>query len=170
LGYRCQLPEIGHIDGAFLEAELEEVVATADSLDRALAAVAGIESFVTEQVGAVNAPDLSELTKDLHLAKGIVAERLARRGIGDGADAGAAESGGVAAGISGAINSREDVVWALDRICDYFQRNEPTSPVPHYLRRAQKLVAMDFLDILREMTPDGVHQAETIFGVRSEEQ
>jgi type VI secretion system protein ImpA len=37
-----------------------------------------------------------------------------------------------------------------------------------YLRRAQRMVSMEFLDILREITPDGVHQAETIFGVRQE--
>lgn len=162
-------PEMAHIDGAFMEAELDDVRATYDAIEQAIAYTGAIETAITEQVGVANAPDLSNLTNCLTEVRNIVADQLARRGVGDGADGvgGAGEAGGRSA--SGAISSREDVIRVLDRICDYFAANEPTSPVPLYLRRAQRMVHMDFLDILREMTPDGVHQAETIFGVRSEE-
>ena len=67
--------------------------------------------------------------------------------------------------MSGEINSREDVVRVLDMACDYFKRHEPSSPVPLLLQRAKSLVAKDFMEILRDLTPAGVSQAEQIGGV-----
>lgn len=160
------LPEMSHIDGAFMEAEIDDIVATGEALGQSIQSITAIETNVTERVGAVNSPDLGGLSSVLKEIKAVVDDHLARRGVGDGAEADG-ESG--APSGSGAINSRADVVRMLDRICDYFTANEPTSPVPLYLRRAQRMVGMDFLDILREMTPDGVHQAETVFGVRNDE-
>jgi type VI secretion system protein ImpA len=160
------VPEMSHIDGAFMEAELDDIKATAEAVTQTLEDIAGIESFVAEKVGAVNAPDLSALSHCLKEINTVVADHLSRRGVGEAAEGEASgEQGG---GPSGSINSRDDVIRALDRICDYFLRNEPTSPVPLYLRRAQRMVSMEFLEILREMTPDGVHQAEIVFGVRPE--
>jgi type VI secretion system protein ImpA len=37
--------------------------------------------------------------------------------------------------------------------------------VPLLLRRAQRLVAKDFMAILRDLTPDGVQQARLIGGI-----
>jgi type VI secretion system protein ImpA len=37
------------------------------------------------------------------------------------------------------------------------------------LQRAKRLVAKDFMEILRDLTPDGVSQAEAIGGVRNED-
>jgi type VI secretion system protein ImpA len=34
------------------------------------------------------------------------------------------------AALPGTITSREDVVRLLDRMCEYYERNEPSSPVP----------------------------------------
>ena len=164
------LPEMSHIDGAFMEAELDDVVATAEALGQSIDYVAAIEANITERVGAVNSPDLSSLSAALKEIKAVVADHLERRGVGDGAETDdAADAGSGAQSGSGAINSRADVVRMLDRICDYFTANEPTSPVPLYLRRAQRMVSMDFLDILREITPDGVRQAETVFGVKADD-
>jgi type VI secretion system protein ImpA len=162
----ASIPEMSHIDGAFMEAELDDIVATSEAVNQVLEDIAGIESFVAEKVGAVNAPDLSELTHCLKDIKTVVADHLSRRGVGEAAEG--AESAAQGGGAPGTINSRDDVIRTLDRICDYFVRNEPTSPIPLYLRRAQRMVSMEFLEILREITPDGVHQAETIFGVRQE--
>jgi type VI secretion system protein ImpA len=57
----------------------------------------------------------------------------------------------------------------IDKICDYFERHEPSSPVPLLLNRAKRLISKDFLEILRDLTPDGVLQAESIGGVTGEE-
>lgn len=47
-----------------------------------------------------------------------------------------------------AIRSPRDVVAALDRICAWYERHEPSSPVPLVLRRARALVGASFADIL----------------------
>ena len=56
----------------------------------------------------------------------------------------------------------------LDKACDYFERHEPSSPVPLLLRRAKRLVSKDFMEILRDLAPDGVSQAENIGGTSND--
>lgn len=65
---------------------------------------------------------------------------------------------------SGVINDRNDVVKAIDKICEYYANNEPSSPVPLLLKRAQRLVPKSFFEILEDLSPDGVAQAKTISG------
>jgi len=72
-------------------------------------------------------------------------------------------------GSVGSINSREDVIRVLDLICDYYARNEPSSPLPLLIKRARRLVPMDFLSILKDLAPSGVSEAERIRGAADEE-
>ena len=65
---------------------------------------------------------------------------------------------------AGEIATREDVVRVLDKMCDWYARAEPSSPVPLLLRRAKKLVHMEFMDIIRDLASDGVSQVERIRG------
>jgi len=55
-------------------------------------------------------------------------------------------------------------VETLDRLCEYYQRNERSSPVPLLLKRARRLVNMDFMDILEDLAPAGLDQARMIQG------
>src|ERR1700730_1196447 len=71
--------------------------------------------------------------------------------------------GGTAAG-GGAVQSGQDVLRALDIICDYYRRAEPSSPIPLLLRRAQRLVDKDFMQILNELTPDALGPLKVIVG------
>ena len=66
--------------------------------------------------------------------------------------------------VSNAIHNRNDVIHAIDRICEYYAAQEPSSPVPLLLRRAQRLVAKSFYEILEDMIPDGVPTAQVIGG------
>jgi type VI secretion system protein ImpA len=82
---------------------------------------------------------------------------------GSGAGAGGAEAGGARAPegtagggpagimVSGSIRSREDVVQALESVCEYYRQVEPCSPVPFLLKRAQKLAMMDFVQAVQEL-------------------
>ncbi len=62
------------------------------------------------------------------------------------------------------ISSRDEALKTIDLLCDYFERHEPSSPVPLILRRAKRLVAKDFMAILRDLVPDGLSQMETMVG------
>lgn len=166
-----QIPDPTHIEAAFLDADLDELKGSADALDQCVDTVGDLESYLREQVGTEYVPDLDTLSTELKELRGIYREQLIRRGVEqEGGEGNGADGVAVAAkGVPGEIRSREDAIRVLDRLCDYFIKNEPSSPVPLLLQRAKRLVAKDFMEILRDLTPDGVSQAETIGGLDREE-
>ncbi len=66
---------------------------------------------------------------------------------------------------SGEISRREDVVRMIERICGYYVRVEPSSPVPLLLQRAKRLVTMDFVEIVRDLADQGLPQLGTVAGI-----
>ncbi|HND55352.1 MAG TPA: hypothetical protein PLV92_23220, partial [Pirellulaceae bacterium] len=62
-----------------------------------------------------------------------------------------------------------DALKALDKASKYFERYEPSSPIPLFLRRAKRLFNMNFLEILADITPDGIGPAEHLGGVTKDE-
>ena len=49
-------------------------------------------------------------------------------------------------------------------LCQYLEKNEPTNPVQILLRRAQRMMTMNFLQLMQDMAPDGLEQAEKVVG------
>jgi type VI secretion system protein ImpA len=66
------------------------------------------------------------------------------------------------------VTNRADALRLLDLACQYYRRYEPSSPLPLLVERAQRLAEKNFLDILRDLAPDGVMQAQLIVGSRDE--
>jgi type VI secretion system protein ImpA len=66
------------------------------------------------------------------------------------------------------VRSRAEVIRLLDLVCEYYERYEPSSPLPMLLQRARGLVDKNFLEILHDLAPDGLTQAQTIVGSRDE--
>ncbi|HRD68358.1 MAG TPA: type VI secretion system protein TssA [Candidatus Competibacter sp.] len=172
-------PTQAKIDGAFQDADLETLQSTASAVADAFGRVERVESLLTDQVGVTQAPDMSGLTAVLKEIRHVLAEQLQRRGVGPAGEAEAGEAiegepaGAAAAGqrlVVGEIASREDAVRMMDKICEYFSRYEPSSPVPFLLKRAKKLVTKDFMSILNDLAPGGAEQASLIFGIQSETQ
>lgn len=169
-----EAPTSSSIDGAFNESSVEELQATADALHSAQESLKGIEAFVADKVGASNGTNFAKLTELLRAAEKIMATRLAQRSGGEAGapDTGSVEAGGGAPGgapargpsIAGEINSRDDVIRVLDKICAYYERVEPSSPIPILLQRSKRLVSASFLDIVRDLAPDGLAQVENIRG------
>ncbi|WP_415182315.1 type VI secretion system protein TssA [Phaeovulum sp.] len=65
----------------------------------------------------------------------------------------------------GAIRSRGDVEESLGRIIEFYERTEPSSPIPHLARRMRRMVAMDFLELMEEIAPSGLKEFRNIAGV-----
>ncbi|MER2526587.1 MAG: type VI secretion system protein TssA [Candidatus Competibacter denitrificans] len=174
-------PTRAAVDGAFQEADLEALQATAGTVTAAIERTQRIEAVLTEQVGVSQAPDMSALTDVLREMRQVLAEHLQRRGAGlisdtsaaDATEEGSLLSGSATSGVQrlvvGEIGSREDAVRMLDRITDYFERHEPSSPVPFLLKRAKKLVAKDFMSILNDLAPGGAEQAILILGLQDQD-
>jgi len=172
-------PEMSLIEAAFNDTDFEALKNLNLSIKQALEHIEGITKVVIENAGAVNAPDFSAVTNLLQSIKIFVTEKIRQRqdmlGAAGDEGTGAAE-GAVSANRSADINnrsagihSRDDVITAIDDMCKYFDRYEPSSPVPFLLLRAKKLLSMNFMDILRDMTPDAVTQAENICGVKDDQ-
>ncbi len=181
--------ELSTIDGAFSACEASELKATAQAVKLALERTRSLESELVDKVGVSSVPQLDAFTDMLTGMHRLLEQKLAARGLleeeepaaeaeaeSDGADdvdgngqAGSGATNGrraiAAAKASGDISSRDDVIRALDRICDYYKRYEPSSPVPLFLNRAKRLASKSFLEILRDLTPDAVNQALAIGGI-----
>lgn len=162
-------PTTAMIEAAFNEVPVEEIQATELAIGRAFDAVTGIETAMTSRVGTSKSVTLGELKALLKSARQLVAENLARRGVGSAeavAEAGGSPAGGgaVPVAVPGQIRSRDDVVKMLDRCVEYFQKNEPSSPVPILLQRAKRLTHKTFFEIINDLAPDGLHQVEKIRG------
>lgn len=65
----------------------------------------------------------------------------------------------------GVLNSRADVITALNSVITYYKANEPANPVPLLLQRAKALVDNDFLGIIRNFRPDLERDFLAILGV-----
>lgn len=70
-----------------------------------------------------------------------------------------------AGGVPGAVNSRRDVERCLDMIIDFYERTEPSSPIPHLARRMRKMVPMNFLQLMEEIAPSGMKEFKNVAGV-----
>lgn len=145
--------------------ELRASVAAASQAVRDLVAVQN------DKLGAGVAPDLRPL---LALAGGIESLLPPEAPAGDEADAGAegaaAEEGGggggrTRRGLSGSVTSREEAVRAIDMVCEYLERAEPTNPAPLFLRRARQLVNHNFLQLMKVLAPDALAEVARTVGI-----
>src|SRR6266513_2658313 len=127
-----------------------------------------IDHFLTETVGSARAPDmgaltavLTEIQKNLAPYMSSVPGQLQAEGQNIESDSTPGRLTG-----DGTVQSRQDVLRLLERICEYYERTEPSSPLPLLLRRAQRMAEMDFLQIVDELTPAMRAQLEPIVGVK----
>ena len=170
-------PQLSVIQGAFSDVAPDSVKVTQAALKSSLSDVNGIENFLTQQIGVSDAPSFAPIRDLLKEALHFVDEQVERLGLGGQADDEAVETGLDASDSNGGggmkkptavqiggINNRQDVVRALELICEYYANNEPSSPVPLLVRRAKRLVTMDFMEILNDLAPSGISQVEIIKG------
>jgi len=160
---------IQDIDTAVLER-------AATLLEQSSTAALDIEAILLEKVGAAHALNLDLLVENLKRGNDFFAPILAQRralaadAITQQEDSPAnssSQTGVSTQGIGGEISNREDVLKMIDKICSYYQKHEPSSPVPLMLLRAKKIVSMNFLEILEEIAADGVKQVKQVLGESS---
>lgn len=70
--------------------------------------------------------------------------------------------------LPGRISSRAEVEQSLDLIIDFYERTEPSSPIPHLARRMRKMVPMNFMQLMEEIAPSGMKEFRNVAGVFDE--
>lgn len=163
-------PTMGRIHAAFQEADVQAIVTVADAVQTGIAAVNAIDRFLGEKLEPGSQVDLSALQACMTTAHRTLTAALAERGVGDTVPQEERLGGPTAeqAATPGGINSRDDVVRTIDLLCEFYQRTEPSSPVPLLLQRAKGLVQLDFMQILEEIAPNGVSEAVQVLKSRDE--
>jgi type VI secretion system protein ImpA len=138
-----------------------------------------IDEVMKERVGYDRAPTLSPLEDPLRqLAKLMPSPQaeadtdLDSLGLDLGSsddDSDASPSprrgGGGGQGLSGSIDTRDDALRAIDMVCEYLERTEPTNPAQMLLRRASRLVNKNFLELMRELAPESLAEVAKVMGI-----
>ncbi|CAM5601705.1 type VI secretion system protein TssA [Rhodanobacter lindaniclasticus] len=166
-------PSLTEMEACCMDCAEEELVQTTAAVSESLEHAKAIDALFTDHVGTMG-PDFKNLLSDIYELKKFLDPQLARRlpaeVSGDEAGEGGAEGGAPgAARAAGPIAGPQDVMRRLDEICDYYTRCEPSSPVPLLLRRAQRLVGMDFMDLLRDLAPGGISELRVVSGTPEDE-
>jgi type VI secretion system protein ImpA len=168
-------PSQSQIEAAFRDTSPEELQSLAQKLAEAADLVGQVDENLTKAVGATKAADLSPLKNEIKGIQKILAQYVAGAGPATEAAGEAAvetEPGtgaGAAKPISGEVQSRQDVIRMLEKICQYYARREPSSPVPYLLKRAQRLAEKNFMEIISDLSPDALEQIARITGQEKRE-
>ncbi|HEY2589860.1 MAG TPA: type VI secretion system protein TssA [Tepidisphaeraceae bacterium] len=172
-------PKSEVVEAAFRDTPVDELRATLQDAEQAIAVVQAMDIKLTSLVGAGQGISFEPILKTLTEVAAEVRKHLpaGERGANDASGAGGngkVGGGGAAASapaagagriVAGEIQSLDDVRAAIHRICKYLEQAEPSSPIPLLLRRAERLVGKNFLEILKDVSPDGVKQAESLAGI-----
>lgn len=170
------VPDPQQVAAAFQDTDPDELREIADSVAQAFADVQAIDAQFSDKTPG-QGPDLDPLLKLLKQANarlsGAIGDPVEEEADDMAEDDGGSVSAPVASGGGGGgggVNSRTDVLNMLDRIIGYYERQEPSSPLPILLLRAKKLVNADFLTIVKDMAPDGISNVHLIGGIEEEEE
>lgn len=62
------------------------------------------------------------------------------------------------------IESRKDINLLLEKIHIYFEKNEPSHPAPLFIRRMQRLLNLNFYEIMQDISPESIGRLEALVG------
>lgn len=161
--------------------EAERAAETIASISRCEASLAALCKQVSETggFGSDGALSLSEMSEFLKQIRTTFEAGVAAMSDDEQAPAPAASESAPAASVPaapssangssavapGAINSRRDVEKSLDAIVAFYERTEPSSPIPHLAKRMRRMVSMDFMELMEEIAPSGLKEFSSVAGV-----
>ena len=136
-----------------------------DPAQQSLQVLNALDALLSEKVGAAGSLDLKSLKEALTAVVAICRSAL---GVADPTQQSASGEPGenrVPVTGMGEIRRREDAVNQLDKVCEFIQKSEPGHPAPLLIRRAQRLMAKSFLEIIEDLAPESLGQIQKIAGL-----
>jgi type VI secretion system protein ImpA len=164
----AKAPTLSLVDAAFQDTAIEDLTAVATATEQAIEHVNAIDTAFTEKAAAGQGPEFSGFLTVLADIRKAVQSYLAQRGFGDveqESEGPADDAGSGGPSLSGEIRSSNDALAALEKICQYFERHEPSSPIPLLLHRAQRLVSKSFMEVVQDVCPEAISQVMMIGGI-----
>lgn len=166
-------PDLSVIDAAFQDTATDILLETSQATEQAIEHLANITTVFSKNASQGQTPVLSDFQSVLGNIHRCILGYLAKRGYGEAIEEAApatnseSEKGGMP--VSGEIRSPQEVLLVIEKICQYFDRHEPSSPVPLLLRRAQRLVSKNFIEVIEDICPDALGQIQMLGGVSTVE-
>lgn len=174
-------PTLAIIEAAFKDVEIASIQSTLAAVAESSLSILSIEKLLEEKIESAGPPKFEELRSVLQDIHHTLSQQLAQRGITSSSatvpeteqigPSSVAEQSPPTKGLSAqgsipmdSISDRQDVIRMLDKICLFYEKNEPASPVPLLLKRAKNLVEKNFLEIIQDMAPDSVAQMKKLLG------
>jgi type VI secretion system protein ImpA len=177
---------IGRLRDAARRAQ-EKAAPPVVALRAALDLLQRIRETCERALGQSWAPDFSRLERSLRTVAQLLPEQAQSEGVEagethSGADpqgagvAGPAAKGAAAGNANGGaglrtvpikdieISTRDDVQVLLEKACQFMERTEPSHPAPMLIRRAQRLLDLNFFQIIEELVPEGLQKIESLAG------
>ena len=169
------------INATFKACELETLQQTAQSVMDALHSFQSMNHILQAEIGVQYAPDFSktiQLLTDIdkvlksHLPEPLEAEIEADdvEEVQENSDNLTPSKPARTRNVHSVttIENREDVNRALNKICQYYDKHEPSSPVPLFLKRAQRLVDKSFVELMQDLSPNSVNELLQLFGTQDD--
>jgi type VI secretion system protein ImpA len=169
-----QRKEAGVLDfQTALKAERPEALrAPLEWARRAQQALLEMVEFLNSAVTPAKAPKFETLSEAVAAIVGffeagqtVSEEEAAPEAVTAQAGAAGTRPPGAAGAGFHTIRSRQEVLKALDAVCKYYEWYEPASPLPLLLKRCIELVPKSFLEVVKELLPDGVSQLKKLGGI-----
>jgi type VI secretion system protein ImpA len=177
---------IGRLRDAARRAQ-EKAAPPVVALRAALDLLQRIRETCERALGQSWAPDFSRLERSLRTVVQLLPEQAPSEEVEageahSGADpqgagvAGPAAKGAAAGSANGGaglrtvlikdieISTRDDVQVLLEKACQFMERTEPSHPAPMLIRRAQRLLDLNFFQIIEELVPEGLQKIESLAG------
>jgi type VI secretion system protein ImpA len=70
--------------------------------------------------------------------------------------------------LSYQVTSRSQALLMLKKGAEYFQNEEPNSPIPMLVNRALRFAEMSFIELIEDMMPDALPRSRDILGIKPE--
>lgn len=172
----------GKGETALSAAQIDSAIAAAAAQDAELidsarvcaGLVNSIYSLLSDKVGSDRATDLRPLSGMLKTVAQACSGALGEPGspaqetaVAVGAPSLEAPPGRALA--TGEIRTSADAMRVLDSVCKFFELTEPGNPAPLLIRRAQRLINKNFVEIMQDLAPDSLSQIRSIAGLRDDE-
>ena len=156
--------DLATVNAAFSDTAEENLKEKAEAAKNALENLKAIEDKFNTEIPGLG-PSFAEVNK--------VLEKIILRleGTNDEVEGvSSAQSPTLVASVAvGAIRSIADVKKTLDQVITYYEKNEPSSPVPVLIKRAKRLVGADFVSIIKDIAPNGMDNVEIVAGITDDD-
>ncbi len=129
-----------------------------------LALVKQLQSSINDQVSSQASLDLAPLQNVVFALQQAI-KATATDGSDVQGEEGITNAGGSTEGSKlGGLKSRDDAIRLLTQVVSFLERTEPGNPAPLLIKRAQRLIGMNFIDIINDLAPDALGSVQQIAG------